>query len=60
MLECWCFNCKIIHCNIVHFIGYSFISCRLMHGNEYQKTNIAVMCTVFIGIILPVVELLKL
>jgi len=31
------FNRKIIHCNIVHFVGYYFIDYYLTHGNEYHR-----------------------
>ena len=34
MMEFECFNRKIIHCNIVHFVGYYVIDYYLMHGNE--------------------------
>jgi hypothetical protein len=31
------FGCKIIYCNIVHFVGYLIKNRHLIHGSEYHK-----------------------
>jgi len=39
MSEVYSFNCKIIYCNILHFVGHFIINYNLMYRNTYHNKS---------------------